>query len=88
MKTTNKFLVFVLFLSTINFFAQNNDVSIDDNGVMRWGKTNKEVARELNITEATVKVHVKNLLKKLSLKSRVEAALWAVSNKIVSIEQK
>ncbi len=51
------------------------------------GKTNKEVARELNITEATVKVHVKNLLKKLSLKSRVEAALWAVSNKIVSIDQ-
>ena len=49
------------------------------------GKTNKEIARELNITEATVKVHVKNLLKKLSLKSRVEAALWAVSNKIVII---
>lgn len=49
------------------------------------GKTNKEVARKLGITEATVKVHVKNLLKKLSLKSRVEAALWAVSNKLISI---
>ncbi len=48
------------------------------------GKTNKHVARELNITEATVKVHVKNLLKKLSLRSRVEAALWAVNNKIVT----
>jgi two-component system nitrate/nitrite response regulator NarL len=32
----------------------------------------------LNITEGTVKVHVKHLLKKLNLKSRVEAAVWAV----------
>ena len=44
------------------------------------GKTNKYIARELNIVESTVKVHVKNLLKKLSLKSRVEAALWAVKS--------
>lgn len=42
------------------------------------GKSNKLIARELNITEGTVKVHVKHLLKKLNLKSRVEAAVWAV----------
>ncbi len=47
------------------------------------GKTNKHIAIELNITESTVKVHVKNLLKKLRLRSRVEAALWAVEQKIV-----
>ncbi len=46
------------------------------------GKTNKHIARNLNITESTVKVHVKNLLKKLSLRSRVEAAIWAVENNI------
>jgi len=46
------------------------------------GKSNKEIANKLGITEATVKVHVKNLLKKLGLKSRVEAALWAVEHKI------
>lgn len=46
------------------------------------GKTNKDIARELTITEATVKVHIKNLLKKLSLRSRVEAALWAVENHV------
>jgi len=46
------------------------------------GKSNKEIANKLGITEATVKVHVKNLLKKLGLKSRVEAALWAVEQKI------
>ena len=42
------------------------------------GKSNKLIARELNIAEGTVKVHVKHLLKKLNLKSRVEAAVWAV----------
>ncbi|HEU0187305.1 MAG TPA: two-component system response regulator NarL [Gallionellaceae bacterium] len=42
------------------------------------GKSNKVIANELGITEGTVKVHVKHLLKKLNLKSRVEAAVWAV----------
>ncbi len=46
------------------------------------GKSNKNIAHKLGITEATVKVHVKNLLKKLGLKSRVEAAIWAVENNI------
>jgi two-component system nitrate/nitrite response regulator NarL len=47
------------------------------------GLSNKLIARSLDITEATVKVHVKNLLKKLSFRSRLEAAVWAVgrSNK-------
>ncbi|MCK4706992.1 MAG: two-component system response regulator NarL [Gammaproteobacteria bacterium] len=42
------------------------------------GMSNKEIARKLDIVETTVKVHVKNLLKKLQLRSRVEAAVWAV----------
>jgi two-component system nitrate/nitrite response regulator NarL len=42
------------------------------------GMSNKLIARELDITEATVKVHVKNLLKKLGFRSRLEAAVWAV----------
>lgn len=50
------------------------------------GMSNKGIARELGISEATVKVHVKHLLKKLALKSRVEAALWAVSNGILDSE--
>jgi len=40
------------------------------------------IANKLAITEGTVKVHVKNMLKKLKLKSRVEAAVWAVEQKI------
>ncbi|MDU4095571.1 MAG: two-component system response regulator NarL [Pantoea sp.] len=46
------------------------------------GLPNKTIARKLNITESTVKVHVKHLLKKLQLKSRVEAAVWYLQNKI------
>ena len=42
------------------------------------GASNKLIARALDITEGTVKVHVKHILKKLNLRSRVEAAIWAV----------
>ena len=41
------------------------------------GCSNKAIARELSISEGTVKVHVKRLMKKLSFRSRVEAAIWA-----------
>ncbi|MBD1577382.1 two-component system response regulator NarL [Vibrio sp. S11_S32] len=41
------------------------------------GMTNKMIARKLDIAEGTVKVHVKSLLKKLNLRSRVEMAVWA-----------
>lgn len=44
------------------------------------GESNKAIARSLDITEGTTKVHVKNLLKKMSFRSRVEAAVWAVQN--------
>ncbi len=44
------------------------------------GCSNKLIARKLNITEGTVKVHVKHLLRKLDLASRVEAAVWAVKH--------
>lgn len=42
------------------------------------GLSNKLIARELDIAEGTVKVHVKHILRKLGLRSRVEAAVWAV----------
>jgi two-component system nitrate/nitrite response regulator NarL len=44
------------------------------------GLSNKIIASQLSISEGTVKVHVKHLLKKLNLHSRVEAAVWALSN--------
>ncbi|MGV8604287.1 LuxR C-terminal-related transcriptional regulator, partial [Pseudomonas aeruginosa] len=45
--------------------------------------SNKRIARELDITEGTVKVHVKRVLHKLGMRSRVEAAVWAVENDLV-----
>ena len=43
------------------------------------GMSNKLIGRKLDIAESTVKVHVKHLLKKLGLRSRVEAAVWMVA---------
>ena len=41
------------------------------------GASNKEVARTLGIAEATVKIHVQHILRKLKLSSRVQAAVYA-----------
>ena len=42
------------------------------------GKANKEIAGELVISERTARTHVSNILAKLGLSSRTQAALWAV----------
>lgn len=41
------------------------------------GKSNKEIARELDLQEVTIKLHVKNILSKLDVKNRTQAALKA-----------
>lgn len=46
------------------------------------GQSNKLIARALDITDGTVKLHVKSILKKLGLRSRVEAAVLAVEHRI------
>jgi len=66
----------------INIFASLTQREMENLKLIASGKSNKEIARKLGITEATVKVHNKNLFKKLGLKSRVEAAMWAVEHKI------
>ncbi|SEJ44084.1 response regulator [Paraburkholderia diazotrophica] len=43
------------------------------------GRTNKEIARAMNIAETTVKIHVQHILRKLKLSSRVQAATYAVA---------
>ena len=48
------------------------------------GYSNKLIARDLDLTVGTVKVHVKHLLKKLGLKTRVEAAVWAINSQVRS----
>ncbi|MDH6113515.1 DNA-binding NarL/FixJ family response regulator [Kitasatospora sp. MAP12-15] len=44
------------------------------------GRSNREIARSLNLSEKTVKTHVSNILMKLDLADRTQAALWAVRN--------
>jgi len=44
------------------------------------GSSNKMIARELDITDGTVKLHVKAILRKLGMRSRVEAAVSAVEH--------
>ena len=46
------------------------------------GAANKEIAYELGITERTARTHVSNILGKLGLASRTQAALWAVEHKL------
>ena len=47
------------------------------------GHSNKEIAAQLDITERTARTHVSNILGKLDLASRTQAALWAIENKAV-----
>jgi two-component system, NarL family, nitrate/nitrite response regulator NarL len=47
--------------------------------IMR-GETNKVIARKLEVTEATIKVHVKAILRKIGLANRTQAAMWANQN--------
>ncbi len=44
------------------------------------GQPNKVIAKALNITEATVKVHLKGLMKKIQTVNRTQAAIWALNN--------
>ncbi len=58
-------------------------------GVLRLvaqGKSNKEIAEQLVITEMTVRTHVSNILGKLHLASRTQAALYALREGIASLE--
>lgn len=44
------------------------------------GQSNKTIARALDIMEATVKVHVKAILRKIGVQNRTQAAIWALGN--------
>ena len=46
------------------------------------GKTNREIGYELEISEKTVEKHLNNVFEKLDVRSRVEAAVFAVQNKL------
>jgi two-component system NarL family response regulator len=51
------------------------------------GMSNREVAEELYISENTVKNHVRNILEKLHLHSRMEAVLYAMRERILDLDE-
>ncbi len=58
-------------------------------GILRLiaqGRSNKEIAEQLVITEMTVRTHVSNILGKLHLASRTQAALYALKEGLASLE--
>jgi DNA-binding NarL/FixJ family response regulator len=50
------------------------------------GLANKQVARELGITESTVKTHVSGILSKLGLPSRTQLALYAARTGLIAVD--
>ena len=51
-------------------------------GYLAAGHSNKVIASHLELAESTIKVHVQNILRKLNLSSRVQAAVYAVQHKV------
>jgi two-component system nitrate/nitrite response regulator NarL len=65
--------------------AQTRDVPLSKREIeivrrVALGESNKLIAHGLSITEATVKVHLKAILRKISAQNRTQAAIWAVNN--------
>jgi DNA-binding NarL/FixJ family response regulator len=51
--------------------------------LLAGGGTNRQIGRHLGVTERTARTHVSNILAKLGLASRTQAALWAVREGLV-----
>ena len=62
---------------------QPKGLSVRETVILRClmeGDSNKLIARKFDITEATVKVHVKAILRKIRAKNRTQAAIWAANH--------
>lgn len=53
--------------------------------ILADGNSNKLIARKLGVAEATVKVHVRSILRKIGVQNRTQAALWASQNGLPSV---
>ena len=58
---------------------------IDVLKLLAEGLFNKEIASRLNISERTVKNHVSNIFKKISVSDRTQAAVFAIKNNLIKI---
>jgi NarL family two-component system response regulator LiaR len=55
-------------------------------GALARGRSNKEIAKELSIGEETVKTHVSNILSKLHLADRTQAAIYGLQKRLVPLD--
>ena len=55
-------------------------------GCLVEGSSNKVIARKVEMAEATVKVHIKAILRKIRVKNRTQAAIWAISHGLSGTE--
>jgi two-component system, NarL family, nitrate/nitrite response regulator NarL len=70
---------------TISAMAKARAVSLSERecqilGCLVSGLPNKTIARNLNMAEATVKVHLKTLLRKINVQNRTQAAIWGLNS--------
>lgn len=66
-----------------------NDLTPRELEVLMWiarGRSNHEIAVELSIGEQTVKTHVSNILSKLHLSDRTQAAIYALQKRLVPLD--
>jgi len=71
--------------ATISAMAKARAVSLSEKecqilSCLISGLPNKTIARNLNMAEATVKVHLKALLRKINVQNRTQAAIWGLNN--------
>jgi two-component system, NarL family, nitrate/nitrite response regulator NarL len=72
---------------TSNFEPSESDLSRREIEILRCltdGQSNKVIAKNLDIAEATVKVHIKHILRKAHVVNRTQAALWGVAAGVTS----
>ncbi len=63
---------------------KNSELTVKEEEVLKLvadGATNKEIASSLYISENTVKYHMRNIMEKLQVKNRAQAAVYAAKNK-------
>lgn len=69
-----------------NPFEELTDRELDVLRLIARGRNNRDMADELKISEKTVKTHVSNILSKLHLADRTQAAIYALKQRLVPIE--
>jgi len=62
------------------------DREMDVLNLIAKGRSNKEIAKQLTISEKTVKNHITNIFRKLQVEDRTQAVLFAIKNRLVELQ--